>query len=313
VNRMNLLHMKYACVIAETNSMTQAAEKLYTSQPNLSRAIRELESALGVTLFKRTSKGIYPTEEGSKFIERAKSVLSQVDDIQAMFSDERRTAARFSISVPRASYIASAFTEFVSKLDPALQAEIYYKETNSLRAISNIINEDYGLGILRFNTSYERYFRDTLDEKGLTSELVLEFERVLLISKDSPLASLEAITENDLAPLTEIAHSDPFVPSLPHNAVRNAELAGRATKHVFVFERASQLDLLSNIPSTFMWTSRVPAKTLERYNLVQRDVNITGRRYRDILIHKKDYHLSELDKSFIDELTDAKRAVCDRA
>lgn len=61
---MNLLHLKYAVIVAETNSMTKAAEMLFTAQPNLSRAIKELESGLGITIFRRTPKGIFPTPQG---------------------------------------------------------------------------------------------------------------------------------------------------------------------------------------------------------------------------------------------------------
>ena len=63
---MNLLHLKYAVIVAETNSMTKAAEMLFTAQPNLSRAIKELESGLGITIFRRTPKGIFPTPQGER-------------------------------------------------------------------------------------------------------------------------------------------------------------------------------------------------------------------------------------------------------
>lgn len=56
---MNLLHMKYAIVIAETNSINKAAELLYVGQPTLSRAVKELESSLGVTIFERSAKGMF--------------------------------------------------------------------------------------------------------------------------------------------------------------------------------------------------------------------------------------------------------------
>ena len=54
---MNLLHLKYAVEIADTGSINRAAENLYVSQPNLSRAIKELEASLGVVLFERSKKG----------------------------------------------------------------------------------------------------------------------------------------------------------------------------------------------------------------------------------------------------------------
>lgn len=53
---MNLQHLKYVVEVEKTGSITQAAQNLYMGQPNLSKAIRELEKNLGIVLFKRTSK-----------------------------------------------------------------------------------------------------------------------------------------------------------------------------------------------------------------------------------------------------------------
>lgn len=299
---MNLLHLKYAVEIAETNSMTKAAERLYTAQPNLSRAMHELESALGITIFKRTSKGIYPTSEGEEFLGYARRVLSQVDEIEALYRSGGKKASKFSISVPRASYISCAFTEFVKNNDFSSGTELYYKETNSFRAINNIVNADYKLGILRYQTVYEDNFMEMLTEKGLNSELLYEFGNKLLFSASHPLASKDEIRIDDLTPYTEIAHADPFVPSLPLGMVKKNELADNISKHIFVFERGSQMDLLSRNPETFMWGSPVPKRLLALYSLVQRSCSENCRKYRDILIYKKDYSLTDTDKAFIKEL-----------
>ena len=98
---MNLLHMKYAVEIARTNSLNKAAETLYVGQSALSRAIKELETSLGVTLFERSSKGMTLTHDGEIFVYYAKSVLAQVDNIESMFSEGKTDKQRFSASVPR--------------------------------------------------------------------------------------------------------------------------------------------------------------------------------------------------------------------
>jgi len=304
---MNLLHLKYAVEIAETNSMTKAADRLYTSQPNLSRAIRELESTLGVTLFKRTSKGIYPTLEGEEFLGYARKVLAQVDEIEAMYQKGEKIPQQFSISTPRASYISCAFTEFIRKLNHAENMEIFYKETNTQRVISNILNADYKLGILRYQSTYDKNFKEVLKEKELASELIYEFSYMLLMSKSHPLASKKEIFISDLTPYVEIAHADPFVPSLPLSTVRKNEIIDDVEKHIYVFERGSQMDLLTEVPDTFMWVSPIPQRLLDRYSLVQRICAENDRKYKDVLIYKKDYHLSQVDKLFIDELMKIKR------
>ena len=56
---MKLLHMKYALAVAEARSINKAAEELLVGAPALSRAIKELENTLGVTLFERSARGMF--------------------------------------------------------------------------------------------------------------------------------------------------------------------------------------------------------------------------------------------------------------
>ncbi len=71
--RVNILHMRYAVEVARAGSISRASETLYMNQPNLSRAIRDLEGTLGITLFERTARGMVPTSEGEVFLERAQN------------------------------------------------------------------------------------------------------------------------------------------------------------------------------------------------------------------------------------------------
>ena len=258
---MNLLHMKYAVEIAETNSINKAADKLYVGQSALSRAIKELEASLGVTLFERSAKGMFLTADGEIFIRHAKNVLAQIDEIEDRFSGRTISKKHFSVSVPRASYIAEAFAEFSKVIDKDMQAEILYKETNSMRAVKNILQEDYKLGIIRYAENYDKYYKTMMDEKGLDYELITEFRHVLIMSSESPLAKKGKITYGDLVDLVEISNPDPYVPSLPLAEVRKEELSEISSRRIFVFERASQFELLSENPETYMWVSPVPKKT----------------------------------------------------
>lgn len=304
---MNLLHMKYAVEVAKTRSINKAAERLYIGQPALSRAIKELESSLGTVLFERTAKGITLTAEGKLFIGYAENVLRQVNDIERLFAAGAAKRRRFSISVPRASYISAAFTHFNSLVADAGDIDIYYKETNSMRAISNILSGEYRLGIVRYAAVYDKYYKNMLDEKSIEYELIAEFKYKLLLNKNSPLLALPQITRSDLVNYSEIAHADPYVPSLSFDEIKNAEMPSGEGKHIFVFERCSQFELLASDINTFMWASPVPQDTLDRYGIVQIDVSDTQKTYRDLLIHRRDYALTELDDLFISELVKTKR------
>lgn len=303
---MNILHMKHAVEVAKAGSISKASEALLIAQPNLSRSIKELEADLGITIFDRSTKGMGLTPDGEEFIGYAKKILNQIDEVETIYKTGLPTKQTFSISVPRASYISDAFAHFSTYIS-ANPAEIFYKETNSSRAIKNILHSDYKLGIIRYAEKYDKYFKEMLEEKGLSYELVTEFHYVLIMGNDSPLAKKEDIRFTDLHSLIEIAHGDPFVPSLPVAQVKKEELPDDIERRIYVFERASQFDLLSENNETFMWVSPVPDKLLDRFGLVQKECSDSIKIYRDVLIHRKDYHLTELDNRFITELCMSKR------
>ena len=303
---MNILHIKYAVEVARLGSLNKVAESLLIAQPNISRSIKELEADLGITIFTRSAKGMVLTPEGEEFINYAKNILNQIDEVEKIYKGGLPQKQKFSISVPRASYISDAFAEFSKCLsdDPA---EIFYKETNSQTTIDNVLRNDYNLGIIRYAENYDDFFKSMLEEKGLCYELVTEFSYVLLTSAENPLANKDEILFEDLTPYIEISHADPYVPSMPLSKIAKEELPDNINRRIFVFERASQFDLLSDNSDTFMWVSPVSEKLLSRYGLVERKCKENTKIYKDVLIYKKGYRLSALDKQFITELCEVKR------
>jgi hypothetical protein len=137
--------------------------------------------------------------------------------------------------------------------------------------------------------------------------MVTEFSYKLIMSAKSPLAKKETITFDDLKEFIEIAHADPYVPSLSLAKVVKEELPDNIDRRIFIFERASQFDLLERNTETFMWVSPAPQGVLENYNLVQRNCYENKKVYKDVLIYKKGYKLTELDKQFITALCESKR------
>lgn len=303
---MNILHMKYAVEVARVGSLSRAANNLILAQPNLSRAIKELELEAGIKIFERTPKGMTLTPDGEEFIGYAKEVLDHIDQIDMIYKTGAAKKQKFSISVPRACYISEAFVEFTKSI-PDTHVEIFYKETNSQRTISNILNAGYKLGIIRYAENYDKYFKAMLEEKGLTYEMIAEFSYKLIMSRDNPLANKEAITFDDLENYIRIAHADPYVPSLSMAKVVREELPDNIKRCIYIFERASQFDLLSKNNQTFMWVSPTPADILEKYNLIQRSCESNKKIYKDILIYKNGYRFTELDKKFVTELCLSRR------
>lgn len=303
---MNILHIKYAIEVARVGSLNKAAQNLILAQPNLSRSIKELEAEIGIKIFERSVKGMVLTPEGEEFIEYAKEIVDHINHVEMIYKNGAVNKQKFSISVPRACYISEAFAEF-SKSIPYTHTEFFYKETNSKNTINNILNSDYKLGIIRYSAGNDKYFKEILEEKELSYELIAEFSYKLIMSRDNPLSQQKTITFNDLENYIKIAYADPYVPSLSMSKAMREEIPDNVRRCIYVFERASQFDILSKNPQTFMWASPAPIDALEKYNLIQRECESSKKLYKDLLIYKKSYKFTELDKKFITELCLSRR------
>ncbi len=306
---MNTLYFKYAVEVERSGSITQAADNLYMAQPNLSKAIKELEDSLGITIFKRTSKGVIPTGKGAEFLGYAKNILVQIDKMEALNNTENSIHQCINISIPHGSYIANGFINFVSELDQDKEISVNIKETNSMEAINNIIYDKFDLGIIRYQTVYENYFLDYLADKDLCCDLIWEYEYLAVMSKKHPLADLEEVRHCELSEYMEIVHGDVTVPYISAVESKKTKETNPVNKRIYVYERCIQFDLLSHIPSTYMWVSPIPQELLKRYDLVQRKCPVPNHQCKDVLIYPKGYKFTALDKKLIDKLYEAKNEV----
>jgi len=84
---MELRHLRYFVAIAEEQSFTRAAERLWVAQPGLSSQIRRLEAELGIRLFDRHTRGVELTDAGELFLDRARATLAAADDARSTGRD----------------------------------------------------------------------------------------------------------------------------------------------------------------------------------------------------------------------------------
>ena len=308
---MNILHMKYALEVAKAGSINKASENLLVAQPNLSRAIKELENDLGITIFERTTKGMNLTVDGEQFIRYANKISSQIGQVENFYKKGRQKKARFSISVPKSGYILSAFLQFAKRMRESKTVDIIYNETAAAQAVENILRQDYQLGVVRHSEEHSRYYKTMLEEKGLSYEPIAEVTHLLATGKDSPLAKKQEFHLSDLSSMTEIVLGDPLMPSMPVTDARKELPGDTSFRQIQVFDRASQVELVKNLPDSYMWASPMENEFLEMHGLVQRKCAEYRKPYRDILIYRKDYQLTDLDREFITELYNAKRRCLD--
>ncbi|MGN1097898.1 MAG: LysR family transcriptional regulator [Clostridia bacterium] len=292
---MNLTQLKYIVEVEKTGSISRAAANLNMNQPHLSKSIRELEDSLGVTLFYRSSRGVIPTEQGTKVLEYAKKILSQADEIEKICRSGAVSKVLLSLAAPRASYVSCALTEFVKNLDPAVPVSVDYRETNSMDTVSLVAQQRDNLGIIRFRTEQEQYFKNLVSSYGLCMEPIWEFEYLVLISCRSPYADSDCLTSSQLSGCIEIAHGDANG-NLRNNYGDEWEISN---SKISVYERASQFELLGAARNTYMWVSPIPKYMTDKLGLVQKKFALPRGTYKDALIFRDDYILTETDKKFV--------------
>lgn len=308
---MDIQHLKYAVEIERHKSISKAAEKLYVSQPFLSKAIKELEGEIGADIFNRTSRGVVPTKKGEAFLARAKEILADMEELEWSFKDTSAESFRFEISVPIACYISHAFVEFIKELPSGEEIKVDYRETNTMSAINHVVNRDCNIGIIRYQTNFEDYYLRYLESKDLAIKPIWKFNYHLVMSKSNPLASREAVSTEDLKDFIEISHGDPTVPALSASMLTELRRRVASRREIVVYERQSQFELLCAMPETYMWASPTPQSVFDTYPLVQKKCSFPDNEYKDVLIYRKGYRLTSEDRLFIRKVNETVEALKD--
>ena len=197
---MELRHLRYFVAVAEAGSLTVAAEqKLHTSQPSLSRQIRDLEDEVGAQLLRRSARGIELTPAGRAFLDHARSVLSQVE---AAVESARRVAhpakPRFAMG-------------FLTGHELTWMPEALQILRDELPNIDVMISSQYsplladGLSKGKIDAAFLRRERGVPD---LTFRLLVKEPLVVILPGDHRLAALKAISPRDLVGETFVAVSN---------------------------------------------------------------------------------------------------------
>ena len=131
---MTLQQLTYIKMTAECGNITEAAEKLFISQPSLSAAIHNLEKEMGVTIFVRSKKGVVLTREGEEMLSYAGMLLEQVDIMKEHFGVGKARMPKFSVSCQHYSFAVNAFVDVVQTYDAA-KYDFILRENRPVRSL----------------------------------------------------------------------------------------------------------------------------------------------------------------------------------
>lgn len=206
---MNLSHLRYIAEVAKTGSITKAAQNLYMGQPNLSKAIREMEKSMGTAIFKRTSKGVEPTERGREIVERARALLRAAEDFENDFCNKKNRTEKISVGVCGSEYCIDIFEDMAAKWAEE-NVFLEYFRCDALELVNRVKDGSISFGINRFASNRDEIFPERLGVKG---QVLAEGEMLVAINRESPLSEKEKLSYSDMAGMIQITVSGEGVPS----------------------------------------------------------------------------------------------------
>lgn len=299
---MNLQQLKCIVETARVGSITKAAEALYMNQPNLSRTIIDFENEYDITLFIRNSHGVTLTDAGRRVVEDAEQIINKTNNLENLLFNNDKEKINFKISIPRASYISSAFCDTVGKTETGKDFNIVFKETNNSEIINDVTINGYNLGIIRIPIETCEKFKKTLASKQVSYKEIWKFKYNVVFSKKHPLALRRSIRLDDLSGYSVLIHDDEFVPFISKDEMQKHILSFDSKSRILIKERGSQFDILSSLANTYMWVTPIPKFLLEKHGLVMKKCEDNEQVFVDLLIYPSNHILSVFEKDFVKNL-----------
>lgn len=200
---MTIQQIKYVITIYETGQFSKAGEKLYVTQPSLSKAVRDLEDELGITIFERMNKGIIVTDAGEEFITYAREVYRQYELLYDKFKDPFSIKRRFGVSCQHYSFASKAFTETVKMIDSdrasSIKFDLAFRETRTSEVVHDVSTLRSEVGIIFTADFNARYIEKLLADNELVFNELLKCPVNVFLCRSNPLAGKAVIRSEDLA------------------------------------------------------------------------------------------------------------------
>ena len=186
---MNLRALQYFVKLADLKHFSKAAEACFVSQPTLSTQIKKLEDELGVQLVERSPKNIMLTPVGEEIADRARLVLSDIDQIRAVARRSGNPAegsVRLGLFPTLAPYLLPHVVPKIRQAYPNLSLQLAEEKTESILTMLRQGELDAGLLAL------------PIHDEGLEMEILFEEPFVVAAPADHPLSEKPQISMKDL-------------------------------------------------------------------------------------------------------------------
>lgn len=184
-------------MVAETGTITEAANRLYISQPSLTNAIHDLEKEMNITIFNRSNKGISLSKEGDDFLGYARQVLEQAAILEDKYKGKHSGKKQFCVSTQHYSFAVNAFVDLIQQYGQE-EYDFSLRETQTYEIIEDVAKMKSEIGILFLNEFNEKVLRKLMKANDLEFHPLFTARPHVFISRRHPLADHTIITNEEL-------------------------------------------------------------------------------------------------------------------
>ena len=210
---MQLSQLMYFVTVAEQGSINKAAEKLFVTQPNLSKAIGNLESELKVRIFDRTNKGVILTEDGKKLYEYARTILNQMELISGLSAKERlRILSIASYPIITMGILIGEFYNLHKDEGIALKLV----EQRMQQVIESVESGEAEIGFVMSNHAQAKELKHMLHYKNLQFHMLGADTWYANVGPYSPLYGQDEVTMQQLLQYPIVRLPDDYFSNLTH-------------------------------------------------------------------------------------------------
>ncbi len=194
---MTLQQLRYVTMVAETGTITEAANRLYISQPSLTNAIHELEKEMNIVIFNRTNKGISLSREGEDFLGYARQILEQAAILEDKYKGNGGGKKQYCVSTQHYSFAVNAFVDLIKEYGQD-EYDFSLRETQTYEIIEDVARLRSEIGILFLNDFNEAVINKILKSYDLEFHQLYVAKPHVFIGRKHPLAGKDRIINEEL-------------------------------------------------------------------------------------------------------------------
>lgn len=204
---MTLQQLRYLIAITEYGSINAAANHMFASQSNLSTAIHDLESELGITIFTRSNRGVTLTNDGTELLGYARQVVEQADMLESRYgvdaggrwTSPKRTVSRLAISSQHYYFSVQAFVMTGEEFEGE-DYDFILRECATGQIIDDVRTFRSEAGILFTDDFNRRVLTHAFEEAGVVFTPLFEAQPHIFVGEGHPLADRKILSIEELDP-----------------------------------------------------------------------------------------------------------------